>query len=167
MDEYDEFFLANYPLVLTVAEHRLDSKADAEDIAAEVFRIVWQQYLDGKTLSVPWLYGIVRNLVGNEYRRRKRAIALHDRVADKFIAVEDDTDLIEQRQSVREAIRSLPPQQRELLKMAYWDELTPAEISELLGVPSSTVRVRLFRARRLVRDALGLDLNTEVTTDDR
>lgn len=164
MDGYDEFFLANYSLVITVAEHRLDSRADAEEIASEAFRIVWQQYCDGKDLNVPWLYGIVRNLIGNEYRRRKRASALEERVTNETVEV-DDT-LSDRRESVREAIRSLSQPQRDLLKMAYWDELTPTEISEILGIPSSTVRVRLFRARHLVRDALALDLNMEVVRDD-
>lgn len=165
MDEYDAFFLANYPLVITVAEHRLDSRADAEEIAAEAFRIVWQQYNNGRALSVPWLYGIVRNLIGNEYRRRRRATALRDRVADETVV--EGADVAERRLCVREAIRSLPMPQRELLQMAYWDELSPTEISELLGVPASTVRVRLFRARRLVRDALALDLEKEVIHNDR
>ncbi|GAB3617558.1 hypothetical protein GCM10027416_21150 [Okibacterium endophyticum] len=165
MVEYDAFFLANYSLVVSVAEHRLDSRADAEEIAAEAFRIVWQQYQVGRALNVPWLYGIVRNLIGNEYRRRKRAAALRDRVAEE--TVNEDADVAERRRSVRDAIRSLPEPQRVLLQMAYWDELSPTEISEILAIPTSTVRVRLFRARRLVRDALALDLEMEVIHDDR
>lgn len=164
MDAYDAFFLANYALVVTVAEHRLDSRADAEEVAAEAFRIVWQQYHNGRALDVPWLYGIVRNLIGNEYRRRKRATALRDRISDETVI--EDPDLAERRQTVREAIRTLPAPQRELLQMAYWDELSPMEISKLLGIPASTVRVRLFRARRLVRDALALNLEMGVIHDD-
>lgn len=164
MDAYDAFFLANYALVVTVAEHRLDSRADAEEVAAEAFRIVWQQYHNGRALDVPWLYGIVRNLIGNEYRRRKRATALRDRISDETVI--EDADVAERRQTVREAIRTLPAPQRELLQMAYWDELSPMEISKLLGIPASTVRVRLFRARRLVRDALALDLEMGVIHDD-
>lgn len=164
MDAYDAFFLANYALVVTVAEHRLDSRADAEEVAAEAFRIVWQQYHNGRALDVPWLYGIVRNLIGNEYRRRKRATALRDRISDETVI--EDADLAERRQTVREVIRTLPAPQRELLQMAYWDELSPMEISKLLGIPASTVRVRLFRARRLVRDALALNLEVGVIHDD-
>lgn len=165
MDDYEAFFHANYALVVTVAEHRLDSRADAEEIASEAFRIAWQQHHNGAELSVPWLYGVVRNLVGNEYRRRKRAKSLHDRIADETTT--EDADLADRRQNVRDAVAALPEASRELLRMAYWDELTPTEISALLGIPASTVRVRLFRARRLVRDAMALEIKMEVTTDDR
>ncbi|MFD5225409.1 sigma factor [Microbacterium sp. NPDC058342] len=55
MKKFSTFFRANYSLVVGVAERRLDSKQDAEEIATEAFHIAWQRYQAGEPLSVPWL----------------------------------------------------------------------------------------------------------------
>ncbi|MFJ2621134.1 hypothetical protein [Glutamicibacter sp. NPDC087344] len=48
-----DVFRANYSFVVGVAERRLDSKVDAEEIASEAFRLAWQRYDVGEALSVP------------------------------------------------------------------------------------------------------------------
>ena len=88
--EFDAFFLANYQLVVATAEYRLSSLADAEEAAAAAFRVACQHHEAGGELSGPWLYQVVRNLIGNEYRRRKRQTALEGRIADLVPASDSD-----------------------------------------------------------------------------
>lgn len=66
VDSYKRY----YRLVLTVAQQRLVGHGGAEDVTAEVFRIVWSHHQGGGELSLPWVYQTLRNVVGNEYRLR-------------------------------------------------------------------------------------------------
>ncbi|MEL6981649.1 MAG: sigma-70 family RNA polymerase sigma factor, partial [Actinomycetota bacterium] len=53
-----------------------------------------------------------------------------------------------------EALRTLSSSDQELLMLVAWEELTPSEIATVLGVPSSVVRKRLFRARTRLATAV-------------
>lgn len=149
---FSAFFRENYSLVVSVAEHRLGSLPDAEEVAVEAFRISWEAYQDGKALSVPWLYGVVRNLIGNEYRSRSRRARLQERVNEEFataLPVSDETYA-----DLRDAVERLPVEYREVLKMTYWEDLTSREVATVLGVSAVAVRTRLLRARRLLKTQL-------------
>lgn len=152
MKRFSTFFRENYSFVVGVAERRLDSVQDAEEVATEAFHLAWQRYQEGEPLSVPWLYGVVRNLVGDEYRRRGRRAELQRQLNEDFslsIPVSDDLYA-----DVRDAVERLPHMHREVLKMAYWERLTAREIAAVLDVNSAAIRARLMRARRLLRTAL-------------
>jgi RNA polymerase sigma factor (sigma-70 family) len=55
---------------------------------------------------------------------------------------------------VVQAVRSLPPVEREVLLLVAWEHLTPAEVAVVLGVAPGTVRSRLHRARTTLRSVL-------------
>ncbi|WP_394277873.1 RNA polymerase sigma factor [Luteococcus sp.] len=93
MKRFSTFFRENYSFVVGVAERRLDSIQDAEEVATEAFHLAWQRYQAGEPLSVPWLYGVVRNLIGDEYRRRGRRAELQRQLYEDFalsLTVSDD-----------------------------------------------------------------------------
>jgi RNA polymerase sigma factor (sigma-70 family) len=145
---FADFYRKNYRLVVTVAEHRLGSLHDAEEIAADAFRIAFEHQQAGGRLTVPWLYVVVRNLVSNEYRRRARRQAVRERLAAEPCSHSPGPDAASDAIEVRSALRTLPGPQRELLVMIYWDELTMAEAAKILDTTPGTVRVRVLRARR-------------------
>lgn len=62
--------------------------------------------------------------------------------------------LATRRREVREALTTLPPDQRRVLEMAYFDGLTQATIAERLGIPLGTVKTRTLAAMRKLRVAL-------------
>jgi len=150
-DEFRAFYHAHYGLILTVAEQRLDTHQAAEDATADTFQIAWRRYQhDGASLALPWLYQILRNVIGTEYRRLARA-----RHANEQLDLDHGADpQIERRIDVRNALRRLPEQDRELLYMAYWEDLTGDELAGILGASSGAVRVRLTRAREKLRTIL-------------
>ena len=150
-DEFRAFYRAHYGVILTVAEQRLDTRQAAEDATADVFQIAWRRFSDeGAELSLPWAYQILRNVVGSEYRRRERARRALDRLGDDPV----DPPLADDRVDVRDALARLPERERELLFMAYWEDLTHDEIAAILGITHGALRVRLTRARARLRDAL-------------
>lgn len=144
------FYREHYSLILTTCMRRLGNRATAEDAAADVFRVAWQRFPEQKDPSLAWLYVVVHNVVGNEYRRSSRARALRDRLEQVGVdsADEDGTD-------VREAMALLRPLDRELLYMAYWERLSGHEIAEILRISVPAVWVRLSRAREALRGVLG------------
>jgi RNA polymerase sigma-70 factor (ECF subfamily) len=136
----------------------------AEDIVAETFLAAFRQrggYDVTRPDARPWLYGIAANLIRRHHRdevRQLRALARtgSDPVAECF------TDRSDARlsadassRSVAAAIASLDPDQRDVVLMITWAELTYDQAAEALGVPEGTVRSRMNRARARLRAALG------------
>jgi len=90
----------------------------------------------------------------------------HDFLCAPALAVEPVTgedvaeDVVEgsylavRRKEVREALQTLPPEQRTVLEMAYFDGHTQARIAEVLQIPIGTVKTRTFAAMRKLRQAL-------------
>jgi len=150
-DEFRAFYRAHYGVILTVAEQRLDTRQAAEDATADVFQIAWRRFSSEEAaLSLPWVYQVLRNVVGTEYRRRERASRALDRLAED----QADPPAHDERIDVRDALGKLPEPERELLFMAYWEDLTQDEIAGILGITHGALRVRLTRARARLRDAL-------------
>lgn len=162
------FYRQHYSLILTVAQQRLEGWSDAEDVTAQVFRLAWAHHLEGQELSLPWLYRVARNLIGNEYRRLARADGFARTIAplvQELAAGPHSDDALD----VRSAMLRLPEDARELLYMAYWEGLSRGEIAAILGCSAANVRLRLMRARRRVERLLAAPeaaRPTEVDTSD-
>jgi RNA polymerase sigma factor (sigma-70 family) len=145
-----------HPLVARFVARRVDSRADAEELVAEVFRRVVEHLaeFDPKRGSVrAWVLRIARNAVIDHYRTRKHPIALdslglngaHDGgPLDHMIADERSA-------RIRELLATCSDETRTLLAMRYGDGLRHAEIAELLGLGESVVRKRISRAVRELR----------------
>ena len=150
-DAYRAFYRAHYGLLLTVAEQRLDSRQEAEDATADAFQVAWRRYTDdGAALTLPWLYQILRNVIGTEYRRRARSRRADERIREDVAPETPDDMKIE----TRIALRGLSENDREVLYMAYWEDLTSDEMAGILGTTPGAIRVRLTRARDRLRRRL-------------
>ena len=123
---------------------RLGDDDLAEDLTSEVFVVAWRRRHDAPADSLPWLYGVARRVLAND-RRAARLHALRVRaLADRLAAAAPD----EPSGAVAEALAGLGERDREILLLAAWEGLTPAEIAAALGCLPATARVRLHRARR-------------------
>lgn len=165
--KFDRFYRRNYRLILTTVEHRVYGYATAEDVTSEVFRIAWQQYTSGGELRLAWLYGVVRNVVGNEYRRSARSNNLIERLRGPGTIGAPDTT--EASLEVLLALRKLRELDREILYLTYWDDLTRDEVAIVLKITTVTVRVRLMRARKALQRILTRDdprVESRMKTDD-
>ena len=166
VETFIDFYKRYYRLVLTVAQQRLVGHGGAEDVTAEVFRIAWSHHQSGGELSLPWVYKTLRNVVGNEYRRLSRRPEFEDlemaysAATVPMQSVDDDVD-------IRSVMMELSLAERELLFMAYWEDLTRAEIAEILGCSEGAVRVRLLRARKNLSARLELAEHTLVRRGER
>ena len=134
----------NYPRVYSYIKRRINDPELAQELAADVFRVVWQKPQTTGT-EIAWLLTIARNLVGNAYRARDRQQALQEKLRFATTPTAGGTD---EGSAVHEAMSALREKDRDILQLAYWDGLTMAEIAGVLQCSESAAKVRLHRARR-------------------
>jgi len=102
-------------------------------------------------MEISWLVGVARNVIGNAYRGRERQRALQERLEALSAA---DTASDNGNPQVESALMSLREKDRDVLQLAYWEELTIAEIAKVLQISQSAAKVRLHRAREALRSLL-------------
>jgi RNA polymerase sigma-70 factor (ECF subfamily) len=134
--------------------------SDCSDLVQEVYlrvhqaRRAFRQDLPFR----PWLFAISHHvaLMAARRRRRKsgREVQVDDYPEPAASALEREPDILGQRQLSR-AIQRLPPEQREVLRLAHVEDLTSIEIGRLVGATPGAVKVRLHRARLRLRGWLG------------
>ena len=151
-------------LVYTIALRITGDREAAEEVTQDVFQAVWQgagSFQPGGSFAA-WLTGIARHRAidvtrSRRYRARAREAALDEHTAGDSAAGDAPSDALVLRAVVQEALRELPPAQRQAIELAYYGGLTHAEIAGRLGEPVGTVKSRmrlgLTRLRGLLRAA--------------
>ena len=101
----------------------------------------------------PWLFVTARNLLMAERRRNSRRAQ-----ADRALARPEATPAVESTDpAVTRTLQRLPERDREALLLIAWEDLTPAQAAEALGIAPVAFRVRLLRARRRFARSLAAD----------
>ncbi len=130
--EFAVLFRTYYPVIASAAYNRLNDLADAQDAAAEVFARAWRRRADGEhVFTIAWLYTTMYHVVGNQYRDRDRRARRLNRAQSQRqepVVMQSDDEL-----DVRMAILRLDPKSRELIWMAYWEDLTREEMAAIVG----------------------------------
>jgi RNA polymerase sigma-70 factor (ECF subfamily) len=126
---------------------RLDDAARAEELTQETFLAVIRgsARYEPRALVRTYLYGIALKLLSAERRKLHR-----DPPSGTAVVTESADDLL----WVREALEKLPAADREILMLREYEQLSYAEIGELLRLPVNTVRSRLFRSRTALKSFL-------------
>jgi RNA polymerase sigma-70 factor (ECF subfamily) len=143
--------------VLAYALRRARTPEDAADAVAETFLVAWRRLHDvpEEPESCLWLYGVARRALANQRRGADRQDRLADRLrVEARVALESASPEV-QHDTVLTALATLSPDDRELLLLIGWEELTPAEAAQVLEISAVAARVRIHRARRRLDQALG------------
>ena len=128
---------------------------DAMDLAQSTYVRVFQgiEQFSGASSLTTWVYRIAVNEALQWLRGRKRRIRRDaDRQGGPVTGA--GTDAADTRMDVEGALSQLPDEQRALLALRYLDELSYAEIADILGKPPGTVGSELNRARQSLRALL-------------
>ena len=153
---FDRYFDA----IRRYAYRRVGPEA-ADEIAAETFAQAFlhrDRFDTGKQSARPWLYGIASNLLSNHVREERARLSAYERLGAQpemyaIIDIDDRLDAEELVGRLTGALGTLAPGDRDVLLLFAWAELTYEEISEALTIPVGTVRSRLHRARRQIRES--------------
>jgi RNA polymerase sigma factor (sigma-70 family) len=153
---FEALFRAYSPDIVAYCGWRADSASDAQDAVAEVFLTAWRRLdalPEGDAARV-WLYATARRVIANQRRSSRRQAALYERLAlDAAAVAQQPPSPAREETLVREALGRLGPRDREVLLLAEWEGLPPAQIATVLGCLAITARGRLHRARRRFRTA--------------
>ncbi len=153
---YDRFGGVAYGLALRV----LRDESLAQDAVQDAFLAVWRtadRFLAERAKASTWILTLVHrravDLVRRQERRRGEPLeSVPEPVASE--QVEEQAAIRFQRQVVQEALRRLPPEQREALELGYYAGLTQSELAERLGQPLGTIKSRMFTGLTRLRDLL-------------
>lgn len=138
-------------------------ESDAHDAVADVFLAVWRRFdavPDGDG-TLPWLYGIARNVVRNSDRSQRRRLRLSAKVMaqPRYPAPSPEAQVVrnEEDAALLEALGGLKPDDQEVLRLRSYERLTMAEISLVLGCSEEAAKKRVSRALGRLRKAASVN----------
>jgi RNA polymerase sigma-70 factor (ECF subfamily) len=149
----------------------LQNEEDAADTAQETFVRVYQNRAkyDTRIKFSTWLYAIATNLVKDCYRHRTRhpQVSLDaeneatgadflENLPEQNPMPSESLQATERAEAVRKAVGQLPEELRTPLILSEYEELSHAEIGEVLGCSAKAVETRIYRARKQLRASLHL-----------
>jgi RNA polymerase sigma-70 factor (ECF subfamily) len=168
-EAFQDLFNRYAPRVINFACRFLHSQAEAEDIAQEVFLRVYKgrERFDGAKPFRPWLFAITSRLISNRLRDNKR----HPHIPLEPVTNEDETAAIlpipetalrpdqvmdqqEKIQAVQAALRALPENQRTVVLLARFEEMSYDEIAQATDLSVASVKSLLFRAKQTLKQVL-------------
>jgi RNA polymerase sigma factor (sigma-70 family) len=158
---YGRYSAAAYGLALRVTTQ----EALAQEAVQDAFLALWrapEAYDPSRGIFRSFFLSLVHHRAVDTVRREERLRKRTERASNLEPVTGEDVaeDVVEgsylavRRKEVREALQTLPPEQRTVLEMAYFDGHTQARIAEVLQIPIGTVKTRTFAAMRKLRQAL-------------
>ena len=133
----------------------------ADDLASETFTIAFRRRAayDGSWPDArPWLYGIAINLLRAHRQREVRRLRAYARTPaereSSLVEFESHVEAFHQNGRISQALLGLSAQDRDLILLFAWADLSYEQLSMALEIPVGTVRSRLSRVRGLLRDQL-------------
>jgi RNA polymerase sigma-70 factor, ECF subfamily len=153
---YDEYFGRIYAYIY----HRTGDARVAEDLAADVFvRMLesvkaekgWQSSLTG------WLYRIAHNLIVDHYRRQSKRAgpSLDEHLAADVESTLSHIETLLNQQQLRAAIQLLTEEQQQVVVLKFVEDLSNAEVAEILGKTEGAIKALQHRALVALRRVLG------------
>jgi RNA polymerase sigma-70 factor (ECF subfamily) len=165
---FDEFHGAIYRFVAS----RVGHPSDAEDLTQLVFVKALEALPRYEARGIPfggWLFRLARNATIDHVRTHREETdltavtnrAVEDRGPEGITILRTDLD------AVAAALQRLTPDQREVIALRFFAELTPREAAAVMGRQEGTIRGLQFRAIESLRRSLGVKANDEGTNRDR
>jgi RNA polymerase sigma-70 factor (ECF subfamily) len=131
----------------------------ADDLVQETLLRAWANlgsFQPGTSMSA-WLFTILRNLFRTEYRKRRREVEDADgSYAESLMSLPDQNSRLEINE-FREALRLLPPEQRESLILVGASGFSYEEAAQICGCAVGTIKSRVNRARTRLAEILSID----------
>jgi RNA polymerase sigma-70 factor (ECF subfamily) len=153
---FDELYERHAAWLHLRLARRCGDAATVEEALQDTFLAVWRRpegfAADGEVAA--WLWGIgIRQLL-NRLRRRKTPLWHLLTRSDRVVSAEETVLLAVEHGDLAGAIGRLSPELRSVVQAVMLDGLSTREAGRLLGIPAGTVKTRMMRARRQLREAV-------------
>lgn len=151
-EAYDRYGRA----VLHLATTTLVNRSDAEDVTQATFVAAWlgrETFDPAKGSLVGWLLGIGRRKVVDRIRASARETRVVETVKQlpEPVSTGPDPDTVVDRLVVADELARLPDEQRRMLELAFYDDLTHQQIAAVTGVPLGTVKSHIRRGMQSLK----------------
>jgi RNA polymerase sigma-70 factor (ECF subfamily) len=153
-DAYDAYGAATFGLLVRL----LGDRGAAEDVQQQVFTEVWRRagdYDPGRAGLLTWMLTIARSRAIDHLRRRVPEPRDPQRADPRTI--EGDADALLERWRIAQLLGRLPEDERALLRMRFYDELSQSEIAAATGIPLGTVKARMVRGLTRLREMIEVE----------
>jgi RNA polymerase sigma-70 factor (ECF subfamily) len=154
-EPFEALYRRTFPRVYAYVASLLRDRSAAEEVTAQAFERAYRKrstFRPGRGTPEAWLFGIARHAALDELRRLKRRATLETDPEDFHgQRPEDDADAAVRRATVRSALASLEPRERELVALKFHGGLSNAEIARVVGLSESNVGTRLHRVMEKLR----------------
>lgn len=157
---FEEIMTRYRRMVYSVARKMVETHDDADEVTQKTFISAYKNLknFEGRSQLKTWLFRIAvnysKNLIRDRGRREGDEItertSIQEKGADDYMAEADEKRL------VHEAVRGLPPRQREVLQLRVQQELSFAEIAEIVGCSVSAAKVNYHYAVKTLRTRMAL-----------
>jgi RNA polymerase sigma factor (sigma-70 family) len=146
----EEVYRRYSPLVYTVALRSLGDVTDAEDVLQQVFIAAWNghdRYRSDRGRISTWLLGIARNKIVDAHAARGRQRRIQQEVGgSRSTAMHQEPVDVARQLIIAEELARLEPTPRQVLRLAFFDDLTHMQIAERLSIPPGTVKSHIRRS---------------------
>ena len=143
-------------------------RQDIDDICQEILLRVIRGHgsLRNPDSFAPWLYRIANNVLRDHFRRqatrRVETIGIEEEPVD-LSSTDEKLERDEELHGTIEALLALPRRYRDPMLLRHVDDLSYSEIGKILRISENAVQVRIFRARKMLRNALSGNVDNDKT----
>jgi RNA polymerase sigma-70 factor (ECF subfamily) len=159
-----QLYTRHSAVLFALALRVLSDRAEAEDVLQEAFVQIWKtagSFDEGRGKPLGWLIMLTRSRAIDRLRSRKTRSRVTESMAKDTSQTAgsttpaDEALASEAQRTVRNALKSLPSDQRVPIEMAYFGGLTQFEIAQQLSQPLGTVKTRMRSGMMRLREQLG------------
>jgi RNA polymerase sigma-70 factor (ECF subfamily) len=154
------------PRLRTIVGRVINNDTDTDDLLQEIFCEVWRlagHYSEEKGKALGWLITLARRRAIDKLRKKEAYQRAEERLrvetgndphSSMHHGADDDAVASDRAEILQRVIGTLPPPQRDALRMAFYNGMSQREIAAQTGIPLGTIKTRLELAVRKVRNAI-------------
>jgi RNA polymerase sigma factor (sigma-70 family) len=153
----EELYRRYSSLVYTVALRSLGDVTEAEDVLQQVFIAAWkgrERYRPERAKIPTWLLGIARNKIVDAHAARGRQRRIQAEVAANTTGTDHQPVDVAQQLVIAEEIARLDRVPQQVLRLAFYEDLTHTQIAERLQLPPGTVKSHIRRSLIKLRNRM-------------
>jgi RNA polymerase sigma-70 factor (ECF subfamily) len=153
-ENFKKVFLPYYGKLYGIAYRILGNQTDAEDIVQETYIKLWHKREDLESLISPESYAVtlLKNACLDFLRKVKPAMSeiyeINMTSDDSLISLIENQDKLVH---VRNIMSKLPAQQKQIIQLKVWDNLSNEEIEKITGLTQGNIRMMISRARKTIK----------------